>query len=557
MSGLRARLANSLWQATCLPAWYSFLRATREVKAVQHKLLLNYLAQNQGTEYGRRFKFAELTSVEAYQAKVPLTSYDDYTAAIEAISQGQQGVLTTSPVLRFELSSGSTAASKLLPYTRQLKAEFQRGIASWMANLFQHQPHLKGGAAYWSLTPLTAGRRFTSAGIPIGFEEDSAYLGVLGKYLVEAALAVPNAVKYMADVATFRYVTLRFLLGRPDLRLVSVWNPTFLSLLLAPLPEWWARLIDDIAQGTLSPPAPLGPKLAQPLLSQLRPDPWRAEALAASQPTDYQAIWPNLSLISCWLDGPAARYAQSLEAQFPRVAFQGKGLIATEAFVSLPIAGFSGAVMAVTSHFFEFLPVDQQTYQPLVDRPKLAYELERGQTYAVVVTTGGGFYRYQLQDLVTVVDAMGQAPCLRFLGKTDQVSDWFGEKLNQHFVGQVLEGLFHQYGLRPLFAMLAPDDEDENFRYTLYLELPPDQRSLEALTDLKADLDRKLRQNFHYDYCRRLGQLATPEIFQVKQEAMAAYLRACQAQGQRLGDIKPSPLQKTTGWSNYFIRAGD
>ncbi len=557
MRGVGPRLANNLWQATCLPAWHGFLRATTRVKGIQCKFLMDYLRRNRHTDYGDRFKFGSMSSIDAYQRSVPLTTHDNYTEAIEEISQGRQRVLTTSPVLMLEVSSGSTAASKLIPYTMQLRSEFQRGIECWIYSLFRHSPDLKNGPAYWSITPLTDGRRFTSSGIPIGFEEDSAYLGSAGKYLVDSALAVPSEVKYIPDVTTFRYVTLLFLLRQPELRIISVWNPTFLSLLLAPLSEWWESLANDIAHGTLTSPSTLDPCLHQTLLSQLPPDPRRAGALAVIEPSDYQAIWPSLGLISCWMDGPTARYVEALKAQFPNVRFQGKGLVATEAFVSFPVTGVTGAVLAVTTHFFEFLPVNKQTYQVLPDEPKLAHELDRGQTYAVVVTTGGGFYRYQLQDLVEVVDYMEQAPCLRFLGKTDQVSDWFGEKLNEHFVAETLDKIFHKHGLSPVFAMLAPDDATEDFRYTLYLEHPSDLQSIGMLTGLRADLDGNLRRNFHYNYCRELGQLAYPKIFLVAQGGMETYLEACQSRGQRLGNIKPPTLEKTTGWGNYFTRSPD
>jgi len=557
MRGVGPRLANNLWQATCLPAWHQFVRATTDVAEVQCKLLMSYLERNRDTDYGSRFEFASITSVDAYQRSVPLTTYDNYTKAIEAISQGRQRVLTASPVLMLEISSGSTAASKLIPYTVQLRSEFQRGIACWIYSLFRHDPHLKHGPAYWSITPLTDGRRFTSSGIPIGFEEDSAYLGSLGKYLVDSALAVPNEVKYIADVTSFRYVTLLFLLRQSALRIISVWNPTFLSLLLAPLSEWWEALINDVTHGTLTSPSTLDPYLHQTLLCQLPPDPQRAKVLAAIQPSDYQAIWPDFGLISCWMDGPSARYVQTLKAQFPSVQFQGKGLVATEAFVSFPVTGVTGAVLAVTTHFFEFLPANSQTYKVLSEQPKLAHELDRGQTYAVVVTTGGGFYRYQLQDIVEVVGHMEQAPCLRFVGKTDHVSDRFGEKLNEHFVVEILDQMFQKHGLSPAFAMLAPDDAARGFRYTLYLELPPDQQSTRVLASLCADLDRNLRRNFHYNYCRKLGQLVHPKVFPIAKGAMEAYLKARQSRGQRLGNIKPPTLDKTTGWGDCFVRAPD
>lgn len=554
MRGAGPGLANSLWQATCLPAWCQFRRAMTRVGEVQRGLLKNYLAKNQNTDYGRRFRFASITSAEAYQRSVPLTTYDDYGAAIEAIGLGKKEVLSVSPVLMLEVSSGSTAASKLVPYTAQLRSEFQRGIASWIYSLFRHNPDLKLGSAYWSITPLTDGRRFTPCGIPIGFEEDTAYLGSLGKYLADSALAVPNEVKHIRDVASFRYVTLLFLLRHPDLRIISVWNPTFLSLLLAPLSEWWEALLDDIALGTLTSPNALDPDLRQTLLHQRSPDPQRAEALASIEPSNYQALWPDLGLISCWMDGPAERYVHSLKADLPDVQYQGKGLVATEAFVSFPIPDVTGAVLAVTSHFFEFLPVNNQTYEISSEQPKLAHQLDKGQTYALVVTTGGGFYRYQLQDIVEVVDYVEQAPCLRFLGKTDQVSDWFGEKLNEHFVAEILDNIFHRYGLSPPFAMLAPDDSTEDVRYTLYLELSHAQQSAKVLANLREELDRNLRRSFHYDYCRKLRQLAHPEVFLIDKGGTETYLKARQSRGQRLGQIKPSILEKTTGWGEHFIR---
>lgn len=556
MIGMGSRLANNLWQVSCMPAWYQFRRAVVNLEQVQRRILRNYLIANQNTDYGRRFDFASITSVESFQENVPITTYEDYLELIDAIGKGQPNVLTAEPVTMFEVTSGSTSASKLIPYTQSLRSEFQRAIAAWIVNLFRHNPDLKKGPAYWSITPLIEGRKTTPGGIPIGFEEDSAYLGLWGKRLVDAARAVPNDVKNCQDVETFRYVTLLFLLRQPTLQLISIWNPTFLSLLLAPLSKWWRALIGDIANGTLSPPGSLDTDLRQTLLEQLSPDPRRTSVLASIQPDDCQAIWPHLSLISCWMDGSAASYAEALQTLFPNVFFQGKGLIATEAFVSFPMIGIIGSVLAATSHFFEFLPVDSQTLSPSLMQPQLAHQLEKGQTYSVVVTTGGGLYRYHLHDMVKVVGHLHQAPCLRFMGKGDKVSDWFGEKLYEQFVANVLEDLFCEHGVSPIFAMLAPDNSQQNFHYTLYLELAPNQRSRDGLADLAHDLDQKLCQNFHYGYCRKLGQLAEPEIFWIDQGAKEAYLYACQAKGQRLGDIKPSPLQKTTGWGNYFGTSG-
>ena len=524
---MKTKFANGLWVASCLPDWLRFQSAAESVQETQTRLLSQYLNANKRTQYGESFCFDKITSPSEYQQLVPLTTYDDYSEYISRIGDGQPSVLTAEPVHMFELSSGSTAASKLIPYTKSLKSEFQRGIAPWIYNLYTSIPDLQNGPAYWSITPLIDGKRFTSAGIPIGFESDSDYLGLLGKWLVDSVMAVPNHVKNIADVDSFRYITLLYLLRHPELRLISVWNPTFLSLLLARLPDWWARLLNDIEHGTIS---------VSDTEFRVTPSPKRARTLRDFSPTDYELFWPYLRLISCWMDGAAAPYARQIEEMFPGVQLQAKGLLATEAFVSLPIVGVEGSVLSINSHFFEFIDEAGDAL--------LAHQIEKGKQYSVVVSTGGGLYRYQLQDVIEVIGHWKHVPRIRFLAKADRISDWFGEKLDEQFVASVLEKVFSVHKISPSFAMLAPDDSDD-FRYALFIEVD------EYDTDLAQDVDDQLRNNFHYDYCRKLGQLQPVEIVRVLQ-GTETYLRVCQSRGQKLGNIKPAVLQKTNGWRKWF-----
>jgi hypothetical protein len=296
----------------------------------------------------------------------------------------------------------------------------------------------------------------------------------------------------------------------------------------------------DLAAGTITPPDTLDPALAQTLQTRLRPSSRRADVLAAVRPNDYSLIWPHLRLLSCWADGPSAPYAAQLAEQFPSVIVQGKGLLATEAFVTLPLMGRAGGALAVTAHFFEFLAADGAV--------QIAHQLQRGETYAVIVTTGGGLYRYRLHDLVEVVDFVGQTPCLRFVGKTDQISDYFGEKLNEQFVATVLANMLKTHQIYPQFLLLAPDDSQGTIRYTLYLETTRGQ--LPSPT-LHHDLEAALCANFHYAYCRNLGQLASAQVVLVK-NGYDAYLRACQHRGQKLGNIKPRVLDKHLDWQLWF-----
>jgi hypothetical protein len=522
---MKAAFANRLWLFSSYRAAREFHHASRNVAETQARILKNYLTRNRDTEYLNRY-----TSTH----ELPLTTYEDYLPYIERIANGEKNILTRDPVQLFELSSGSTSASKMIPYTRTLKREFGFGLAAWISDLYAAYLDLVSGPAYWSISPLVSDSRHTPGGIPIGFEEDSAYLGVFGK-LIESALAVPNFVKHLCDMDSFRYVTLLCLLRCEDLRLISIWNPTFLTLLLAPLPQWWDLLLKDIAEGTTTLPN----KIQLPFTVYQLPNKPRAQTLSCLHSMDYASIWKKLSIISCWADGASEIYAKELQTLFPNVTIQPKGLLATEAFVSFPLTGKTGGALAVTSHYFEFMSEAGDIF--------LAHQIEKGKTYSVIVTTGGGLYRYQLNDIIEVTDFYNQVPCFKFVGKVDKVSDYFGEKLNEQFVANTLKTLFARHHLAPVFYMLAPDDTQSFFHYVLYIELA----TTEPANQLTNELDLALRENFHYDYCRKLGQLAEAQIVQVE-KGNESYLRACQERGQKLGDIKASVLQKSTGWGKFF-----
>ncbi|MCP4210776.1 MAG: GH3 auxin-responsive promoter family protein [Halieaceae bacterium] len=545
-------LANGMWYLSAIPEALAFRRACRDVARVQQQRLKHILACNAETEFGRRYGFASIRSVADYQARVPLTRYDDYQGAIRQIGEGQSHILAQDPVLLLEPTSGSTAATKYIPYTPSLKAEFGRALAPWVVDLFSHHPDLLFGQAYWSVTPVTQQNQRTPGGIPIGFEEDDEYFGPLQRHLIQSVMAVPPQVKQITDIGAFRYVTLLFLLRCRRLTLISVWNPTFLTLLVEPLSNWWPQLADDIEQGTLSPPTSLPADLQTSLLALNRPNRRRAVEIravfqASDHPSDiYVQLWPHLSLISCWTDAHAAMHIPTLKALFPRVRLQGKGLLATEGVVSFPLVGENGSILAVRSHFYEFLPDDQPDQHPL-----LAHELETGKSYQVILTTGGGLYRYQLYDLVEVAGRVGNCPRLRFMGKVSVISDHFGEKLNERHVQSALTRLLEDHHLQPTFAMLACETEGLNrSAYILFIEV--ESAADDILLELGTALEMALQQNFHYRYCRDLGQLDRLQLFRIRDGAAETYLTTCQAQGQRAGDIKPVALHRLGGWLAVF-----
>jgi hypothetical protein len=74
---------------------------------------------------------------------------------------------------------------------------------------------------------------------------------------------------------------------------------------------------------------------------------------------------------------------------------------------------------------------------------------------------------------------------------------------------------------------------------------------MKNLERFAATLDALLRRSFHYDYCRRLGELGPTRVRWV-QAGSATYLAVCQARGIKLGNINLALLDRGMEWEAAF-----
>jgi len=527
-----ATAANLAWVASRQGAASRFRRQLRDPGATQQAVLRDLLGRNAGSAFGRQHGFAGIRTPDEFAARVPLATYDELEPWICRIMHGEQSVLTTDPVTHLVPTSGSSGARKLIPFTAQLQREFDRAIGPWVADLYDRHRSALFGPAYWSISPAADPPATGESAVPIGFEDDTSYLGGASRRLVAAAMAVPAALREVREMETFFLLTLVCLLRRRDLRLISIWHPSFLLLLVEALPRHWETIMGILRTARL--PADLGVPAKVEQALRLKVQSACASELESIGPGQPQQLWPKLAVISCWTDAQAALGATALTRLFPDVILQPKGLLATEAFVTLPFEGRHP--IAVGSHYFEFID-ETGAIHPV---ESLRWE----QSYEVVVTTGGGLWRYRLGDRVRVTGFAGRTPSLQFVGRAGNVSDLCGEKLTGEFVARVVQKLNRDRPEPARFAMLTPDSDPAMSGYTLFWEGEPPPAA--------ADLDRLLAENPHYAWCQRLGQLRPVRVFAISAGAEAAYFRRAGANGHKLGDIKPPVLAQTTGWTACF-----
>ncbi|RUR20594.1 hypothetical protein ELY21_00465 [Legionella sp. km535] len=460
-----------LWTRMNAPAAKQFKRAMLEPRETQERILMDFLQRNQHTQFGKKYGYASIKSVAEFRDRVPKQDYEDFELPVEAIKKGQSNVLSKDKTLFFETSSGSSGPVKYIPYNQCFLNEFRRSISAWMYDLFTNRPELMKGTQYWSISPMLRTKQYTEGNIPIGITDDSEYLGRFSQRLIGPNLAMTSEAVSQLPLDDWQNKSIQQLAGYRDLRFISVWSPSFLISLMQYLPKGMCP----------------------------------------------QDLWPDLKIISCWGDAAAKRFIPELKILFPGIEIQFKGLMATEGVISIPLFEQPDPVIALTSHFLEFVDDNDRCY--------LADELTVGGQYKVMLTSGNGLVRYALGDVVEVTAPL----CIQFKGRGDAMSDLCGEKLSERFV----QSVFDKHLPDDSFFLLLPQ-WGETPGYSLYHQGIHD-------SELANKIEDALQESFHYNYCRQLGQLA-PVQSRYCPDLPQRYYDACVRAGQRPGDVKPRAL---------------
>ena len=493
------------------PSRETFLDQVFDFHNCQQRTLLDICQLNSQCITGKLWRFSEVKTVCDFQSLCPVNTYESLAPSILTNVAECQSPLFSESVLSFEATGGSNSGGRLIPYNESLLRDFRQALFAWFSDVIETYD-LRDGTIFWPISPPTPGKRSEYDGVPVGMGSDAAYFGDEVASLFGKILAVPFDLS-ANSMAAWQNETCKALLKAEDLTLVSVWSPTFFTELLKYIKEHrWALL------------SSLQTEISSEHAARL------SDAFSSFEP-EWSKIWPNLRLISSWCDGPAATFAADLQRSFPHVAFQGKGLLATEAVISIPIAAARDPVLVPTACFYECRGEDQKIIS--------AEDVQVGTSYDLLITTRGGLYRYDIGDRILVTGFFGTAPMVRFLGRVG-TSDLCGEKLCEYFVGACLAKL-------PGYAVLAARQDPEDIGYELIADESWCQDFLEE--ELIADLEESLRKNPQYNLARMLGQLK-PLTMRKIPDLIGSFQKSQVELGRRLGDIKPPVIVQDPSWLN-------
>lgn len=496
-----------IYLATLKSEHRAFLESLQKPEQVQLAYLLSLIQNNQHTDFGKKHHFSAIKTMRDYQEKVPVCSYAELQSDMDQVFQGNHTQLVSSVVRIFEKTSGTTSRNKIIPFTEQYLQEVQRTTSAWIYQCFLTQPKMIGKKLYYSISPQMREREFSPTGIPVGMADDTEYLGFFGKIFVRLFMAVPARVSQIQDPEEWKRQTLLHLIECEDLGFISLWSPTLLQV--------WIRFLQTADA-----------KFTGALSSGAR----QRLVLSQQNGLSLQILWPQLAMISFWIDGPSSTFYEDLKPHLTGIAVQAKGLMATEGVVSVPMDCPLGAPLAVNCHLLEFIDLDTQAIC-------LPNELTTGKKYSPVISNSAGLYRYHLKDVVECTGYFHRTPLIRFVSKLESVSDLCGEKLSTVQVMNAIAETQTELQLSWKWMQVLASKQN-GLKYLIVTDA-----ETATLGRIETLFEEKLRKNIHYDYARKLGQLESLKCIRFPLSYLQdQHQNFMISEKVKLGDIKFQPL---------------
>ncbi|HON70635.1 MAG TPA: GH3 auxin-responsive promoter family protein [Tenuifilum sp.] len=430
---------------------------------VQRDVLFELLKQGSKTEYGARYGFDGIRTIEEFQKRVPLVDYETIKPYIERLRQGEEKLLWPTDIKWFAKSSGTTQSkSKFIPVSNEALEDC----------------HFRGArdvlAIYMNLYPdnnLLSGKGLTLGGSHQvdNFNMNSFY-GDLSAILIE---------------------------NQP-------WWAEFIrtpSQKVALIPDWEEKL-EKLTHETLN----------ENVTSLAGVPSWNLvmikHLLNYTGKSNLLEIWPNLEL---FMHGGVsfAPYRDQFQKVIPSPNMHYMETYnASEGFFAIQDDPASDSMLLMLDYgiFYEFVPLDELT-KPNPTALTIA-DVEVGRNYAMVITTNSGLWRYLIGDTVTFTSKYPHK--IKITGRTRHFINVFGEEVIVENAERALEkackatgALVAEYTAAPVYM-----GTDRKGCHEWFIEFVKQPSSIEefarvldsTLCEVNSDYEAKRAKNVTLDF---------------------------------------------------------
>lgn len=351
---------------------------------VQSDMLKKLLSAARNTEIGKKYRFDEIASYDQFRNRIPTNTYEQLFPLIERTMRGEQNLLWPSEIKWFAKSSGTTnARSKFIPVSEEALEDCHfKGGKDLLSIYVNHYPETK----------VFAGKSLAVGGSIYNNEYDPSASSFYGDV---SAVIMQNLPPWAQFIRT----------PSLDVALMSDWEEKIEKLArealksdvtnIAGVPTWTVLLLQKI--------------------------------LDLERKDNVLEVWPNLEVFfhGAVSFKPYRTLFKSL-IPFDRMVYW-ETYNASEGFFGIQDQPDSEELLLMLDYgvFYEFIPMEDLDS----DSPKAISlaDVQVGKNYAMIITTNGGLWRYNIGDTVKFTNTNPYR--FKISGRTKHFINAFGEEV--------------------------------------------------------------------------------------------------------------------------------
>ncbi len=499
-----------------------YFSQSKKADEFSEKMLLKLMKKNKNTEFGKKYDFANIHSIDEYQKKVPFTTYEDYKEYLDRTAEtGEQNLITSDKISFFAKTSGTTGVTKRIPVVDDSYKPYI-GCVSYYYTMLLKEMKKKGIVIGKGLNTTETECTYTKGGIREGFISSYA-LSSAG--LVLPTICLPKEINGYGDNIDMKYIKARYSLQDPDLIFLMSIFMSNLCDLMKYIFDNYQMLINDIRTGKIDESVNISAELKEKLEKNLNPEPERAEQLRqifVNEPDKgiIPKLWQKMSLIVAIGTGEFTPFTEKMKYYCGEdIAFCYGMYAASEAAVATATdIEEKDYMLAIDGGFFEFLPIDDENSKPL-----LLHQLEVGKLYEIIITNRSGLYRYRIKDVIRVTGYKDKIPLVQFAYRKEQLINITGVKLTIEHITTAIKNFQKDIGVSISDYSLYTDTDFAPWRIVAFIEFEKDiPENIES--EVREFFDEELTKvNPEYGRMLKIGECSKSFICAVKKGTYAEY----------------------------------
>ena len=529
---------------------------------VAEATLLKIIDDNKDTEYGRKHHFGTISSIEDYQEKVPVITYEDIAGEMKRMMEGQRNVLTAYGFDHMNQTSGTIGAMKFIPMTSEQTAMFVKYNRNYTDGLMaktlgsdwmQYRAFCTAEGCHRTLpSGITVGSACSKMVDYIGgHDRADAIMRTMYTSPIDASAPVPGT--------DSKYLHARFFLEEKHVGGIVCSFFSMAVLYLKYIADNYRMLINDIRTGTVDPSVSIAAEARKSVEGKLSPNPVRAaelEQIFRDGPAFpfIPAVWPEMQYIAGVGADGFSNFDKMITERYGGGHLRRiySGVTASEGLFSIPVGlDNPDCVLAPGAGFMEFLPVEaEDDFSRIVTMDRL----EAGKIYEIIYTNFSGLYRYRMSDAVLCTGFLGKTPLVQFMYRVNRTVNLVGEKTTEKAIALSVKKATEDLGIKMEAYTMYPNAEVLPVRYDFLIETRDG-----TVPDIPAeDVSKAIHEalcHFNAVYgdcagvCRTIG---LPEVGWLEKGANDRYIDFMVANGSSPSQTKPAGIITNDAQKRFF-----